>query len=113
MWRTTKPKTFMNRRFPDPPVAGSEQLVPIRTWREMFDEAAITGVEFDEFWNDSVMEGAAYFFRWLGEPRATVLVVWDDSGPEHIECRKAGDEELSEKESEPVIAEVRRLFQAI
>lgn len=47
----------------------------------MFREAAITGVEFDLFWYDSVEEGVAYLFSWLGEPRSTVLVVWNDERP--------------------------------
>jgi hypothetical protein len=48
--------------FPPSPVAGSELLVPITSWPEMFCETAITGVEFDLFWYDSVEEGVAYFF---------------------------------------------------
>ena len=41
--------------------------------------------------NDSVEDCNAYFFRWLGDPRSTVLVVWDKKKPTHIECRKSGD----------------------
>ena len=96
--------------FPPPPVEASDLLVPITTWPEMFRETEFTGVEFDEFWYDSVEDGTAYFFRWLGEPRSTVLVVWDDEKPTHIECRKCGDLLASVDEAERIIAEVTQLF---
>ena len=96
--------------FPPPPVEGSEFLVPITTWSEMILETKCTGVIFDEFWYDSVEDGVAYFFRWLGAFRSTVLVVWDDERPTHIECRKSGDLLASTEESERIIAEVIQLF---
>lgn len=76
----------------------------------MYRETEITGVEFDLFWYDSVEAGAAYFFRWIGEPRFTVLVVWNDEGPAHIECRKIGDLLASATESLPIIETVTQLF---
>ena len=100
----------MEGAFPPPPVKGSERLVPITTWAEMFRETQITGVEFDEFWCDRVEAGVAYFFHWLGEPQFTVLVVFDDQGPSLIECRKFCDVLACENESEPIIAEVMQLF---
>jgi hypothetical protein len=96
--------------FPPPPVKASEFLLPITTWSEMFRETQFTGVEFDEFWYDSVEDGRAYFFRWLGESRSTVLVVWDAERPTHIECRKSGDLLASADEAERIIAEVTLLF---
>jgi hypothetical protein len=51
--------------FPPPPVEGSELLVPITSWTEMFFETEITNVEFDEFWDNRVEEGVAYFFCWM------------------------------------------------
>jgi len=72
--------------FPPPPVKGSKLLAPITTWPDIFREAKVTGIIFDDFWYDSIEERAAYFFRWLGEPRSTVLVVWNDEMPNHIEC---------------------------
>jgi len=102
----TRPET----PFPPPPVAAIDQLAPITSWSEMFRETGITKVEFDLFWYDSVKEGVAYFFRWSGEPRATVLVVWNDAGPTHIECRKTGDVLLSPAESEPIVAAITQLF---
>ena len=98
--------------FPAPPIAGSTLLVPIPSWAEMYRETQITRVEFDLFWYDSVNDGVAYFFRWLGEPRCTVLVVWNDLGPTHIECRKIGDELTSELEATLIVAEVKRLFES-
>ena len=98
--------------FPTPPVFGSELLVPITSWHEMHRETEVTKVEFDLFWYDSVNNGAAYFFRWLGEPRSTVLVVWNDDGPTHIECRKVGDLLASDAESAPIIAEVTQMFRS-
>jgi hypothetical protein len=96
--------------FPPPPVEGSELLVPITTWAEMFRETEVTGVEFEEFWDKQVNDGVAYFFSWLGEPRSTVLVVWDDERPTHIECRKGGDLLFSAAESDQIVAEVTYLF---
>jgi hypothetical protein len=96
--------------FPPPPVKASELLVPITTWPEIFREAEVTGIIFDEFWYNSVEDGVAYFFRWLGEPRSTVLVVWNDKMPTHIECRKRGALPTAADESERIIAEVTLLF---
>lgn len=98
--------------FPPAPVAATELLIPITSWPEMHREAAVTGVEFDLFWYDSVEEGVAYFFSWMGEPRSTVLVVWNDEGPTHIECRKVGDLQASSTESQPIIAAVTHLFRS-
>jgi hypothetical protein len=102
--------TKLEGAFPPPPVEASNLLVPITTWSEMFRETELTGVEFDKFWYDSVEDGRAYFFRWLGEPRSTVLAVWNDERPTHIECRKNGDLLASADESERIIAEVTQLF---
>jgi hypothetical protein len=96
--------------FPPAPVAASEFLVPITSWPEMFRETEATGVEFDLFWYDSVEDGVAYFFSWLAEPRATVLVVWDVDGPTHIECRKEKDLSATEAESLPIIAAITHMF---
>lgn len=96
--------------FPPPPIAGSELLVPITSWPEMFRETEITGVEFDLFWYDSVEKGAAYFFSWLGEPRSTVLVVWNHEGPTHIECRMGNDLLATSTVCLPIIAEITQLF---
>jgi hypothetical protein len=78
----------------------------------MHRETQMTKVEFDLFWYDSVLDGVAYFFRWLGEPRATVLVVWNDAMSMHIECRKSPDVLLSEEESNAIIVEVTHAFRA-
>jgi hypothetical protein len=76
----------------------------------MFHEKQVTGVEFDEFWYESVEEGVAYFFSWLGNPRSTVLVVWNDKEPTYIECRKVGDQLASEIEAASIHAEITQLF---
>jgi hypothetical protein len=96
--------------FPPPPVAASGLLVPITSWPELVREAAITGVKFDLFWYDRVEEEVAYFFSWLGEPRCTVLVVWNDEWPAHIEGRKANDLLATPTEHLPIIAEVTQMF---
>jgi hypothetical protein len=100
----------LDGRFTRPPVKTSEVLVPIAPWPAIFQEAKVTGIIFYEFWHDSVEDGVAYFFRWLGEPRSTVLVIWEVDGPTHIEARKSGDLPLSAGELEPIIAEVTMLF---
>jgi hypothetical protein len=100
------------RCFSAAPVQGTDHLVPITTWAEMFGETQVTGVVFDEFWYESVEEGVAYFFSWLGNPRSTVLVVWNEEEPTHIECRKVGDELASDTEAAPIHAEVIQLFRS-
>lgn len=67
-------------------------------------------MEFDAFWYECVMLGAAYFFRWLDSPRSTVLVIWRDRELQHVEVRKAGDLEAAESERALVLSEVCRLF---
>ncbi|MDZ4157720.1 MAG: hypothetical protein U1E09_14290 [Methylococcales bacterium] len=101
-----------NGTFPPAPVEGSAHIAPIRSWAEMFQETQITGVEFEEFWYESVEEGVAYFFSWLGNPRCTVLVVWDEKEPTCIECRKVGDQLVTEIEGAPIHAEVTQLFRS-
>lgn len=96
--------------FPPPPIEASDFLLPITSWEDMFIEMRITGVDFDAFWDESIEEGVAYFFRWVGSPRATVLVVWDDEQPTHIECRTCGDRQISDDEAQPIIDDVVRLF---
>lgn len=98
--------------FPPAPIAASEVLAPINSWVEMFRETEITRVVFDLFWLESVEAGCAYFFSWMAEPRSTVLVVWNDEGPTHIECRKVGDLLASEAESLPIISAVTQSFRS-
>jgi len=43
--------------FPPPPIPGDESLIPITSWESMYAETQITGVEFEQFWFDSVEEG--------------------------------------------------------
>ena len=100
----------MDKDFREPPIPGSKLLNPITSWPDIHRETKEMDVEFDLFWNDSIAEGVAYFFRWLGKPRLTVLVVWNDTGPTHIESRKKGDVMLSAAEAAPIVAEVTRLF---
>lgn len=98
--------------FPTPPVTGTARLVPITSWRQMHCEMELTGVEFDEFWHESVNEGVAYFFKWLGEPRGTVLTVF--SRAERvltvIEAHKLGDIPMSPDALMPILSEVTQLF---
>jgi hypothetical protein len=96
--------------FPSPPIAATRLLVPICSWAEMFEETRITAVTFDLFWFESVMDRVAYFFRWLGEPRSTIFVVWNYRELTHIECRKLGDVHASETESMPMVAEMKFAF---
>lgn len=99
--------------FPSPPIETTAQLVPIRSWSEMHREVTDMAVEFDLFWYESVTEGIAYFFRCLSDPRCTVLVVWDNTGPTHVECRKRGDILASEDEFAPIRAEVVAAFRTV
>ena len=92
--------------FPPPPIAGDELLITITSWEALHVETRVTGIEFEQYWFDSVEDQVAYFFKWLGEPRSTVLVIWTVDGPTHIECRTFGDRELDRQESNAVIAAV-------
>jgi hypothetical protein len=102
--RLTASKSSGN--FPPPPIPGDDLLIPITSWEAIYAETQVTGVEFEQFWFDSVEDGVAYFFSWLGEPRATVLIVWTDEGPTHIESRTFGDQEVSSDESRAIVASV-------
>ena len=102
--------SMLHGSFPPPPVKGSDLLVPITTRVEMFIEALFTSVECGEFWVNRVDAGVAYFFIWLGEPRATVLVIWNKKILTHVECRKAGNLPVTGKEFKIVYAEVIKLF---
>jgi hypothetical protein len=102
--------TRTDSTFPPPPIKGSRQLVPIASWHDMFREKQITGVEFDAYWYEGVEAGVVYFFSWLGSPRSTVLVVWDGQRPTHIECRTLGAAPVSDREAEPILAEITQLF---
>ena len=97
--------------FPDSPVPASDLLVPITCWSGMICESRITGIEFDQFWYESVKDGVAYFFRWLGVPRSTVLVITYDDLLYHLECRTLGDQLVHRQEAEPIIAEIVKQFQ--
>jgi hypothetical protein len=105
--------TNLGNEFPPPPIPASGLLVPIESWPEMVQEQKVTGVEFELFWYQCVADGVAYFFRWLGEPRSTVLVVWNSAGPTHIECRTAGDCLVSTDQAKPISTGVIRLFQDV
>ena len=97
-------------RFPKSPVLASDLLVPITCWSGIYRESKITGIEFDQFWYESVEEGVAYFFSWHGSPRCTVLVIWDEESFAHIECRTLGDLLVSEQEAAPIVATVAKQF---
>lgn len=58
--------TKMEGTFPPPPVKASELLVPITTWSEMFRETEFTGIDFNEFWYDSVEDGMGLFLPLAG-----------------------------------------------
>jgi len=73
-------------------------------------EGRSTKVDYDVFWDESVHEGAAYFFRWLGEPRATVLAIWAGEDLVHVEVRKCGDVLPSAAQAEPIAAHIVRAF---
>lgn len=106
-------------KFPPSPVVATSRLTPITTWVQTHEETKATNVEFDALWYDHVNCGVASFFRWTGDVRATVLVVWDDNEPILIECRKRPDELMGEVESasavEAVMAAIRHagLFRSV
>ena len=96
--------------WPRPPVASTGILVPITSWGAMLEEVAVTGVEFDGFWLDCVESRIACLFRWLGEPRATVLATWEDRMLTDVECRGIGDRQLSPAESATIASAVHAQF---
>lgn len=107
------PDTRSRDRFIVPPVAPSPLLTPIRTWLEMYRESLETGVVFDAFWYESVVDGTACFFRWTGEPRATVVAIYSSDGVLRVECRKRGGAEPTPAEMVPMRLEVTRVFAEI
>lgn len=103
----------IDTEFPPSPVAGTAFLRPLRSWREVYEENKVTETEFDAFWYQSVIDGIAYFYSWLGEPRATVLVVRDNAGGLFVECRTVGDRHLSSDESAPIVEHVTKAYSTI
>ena len=97
--------------FPPCPIKGTERLAPLASWLQINHELKTTGVEYEQFWDEAVHEGVAYFFQWVGHPRATVLAIWQQRRLTHVEARKAKDEPLSQAEAEPIIAEVVHAFE--
>src|ERR1043166_6760388 len=99
--------------FPPSPVPGSGLLVPIISWPRLFDEILVTGVELDAFWCQSILDRVAYFFQWVGEPRCTVLAVWNGSELTHVECRACGDRLLSGSEALDIERQMVRAFRDV
>lgn len=99
------------RSFPLPPIIGNTQLVPIRSWYEMYLETLVTGVEFDNFWFESVADEVAYFFRWPGNPRSTILTIWSGEKLVFIECRTLSDVLVEGEALEPIQSMVIKAFQ--
>lgn len=60
-----------NVAFPSPPFLGTDRLVPIRTSQELMAEGRRMQHCVGGFASD-VLGGTAYFYRWLGEERATI-----------------------------------------
>lgn len=96
--------------WPPSPIPATPTLLPITSWAEMYQETLATGVMFESCWLDSVEAGVAYFFRWVGTPRATVLAVWNEDSLSFVECRGTRDRLLTATESQQVMAEIHRLF---
>lgn len=99
-----------DREFPPSPVPPSPVLRPLDAWICVYEECRAMGVAFDAFWYEAVAEGVCYFYRWLGHPRASVLVVFDEKLVKHIECRRKDGAELSADESAPIVAHVAQAF---
>jgi hypothetical protein len=76
----------------------------------MWEETRTTNVEFTAFWLDHVESGVAYFFCWLGPPRATVLAIWSDDNLQMVECRGTGDREIPAADSRDITVEIHQLF---
>lgn len=72
-------KIFEDVRFPEPPIPGDNCLVPIRSGKELRKE----GVEMSNCvagYASEVAAGISYFYRWLGQKRATVQLKKDQNG---------------------------------
>ena len=104
-----KPDSEFDDSFSVLPLEASNLLQPIRSWSDMHREMLVTGVEFDLFWYENARDGMTHFFSWLGEPRATVLAVFNDERLPYIECRKSHDVQLAPEESMPIVREVLRV----
>ena len=96
--------------FPAPPVPPTGRLVPIESWYQMVQETQATGVVFDAFWLDSVLDGVANFFEWRGPVRATVLAIWEPGWLRFVESRTMGDHRLDDVNSAAIECEVGHLF---
>ena len=98
--------------FPESPIAATDLLIPITSWDGMVCESRITGAELDSFWHERVVDGVCYLYRWLGKPRATVWVIYDDDALRFIECRTLRGRLVPRAEAEPIICEVVKRYRA-
>jgi hypothetical protein len=95
--------------FPSPPFAQTELLSPICAWSDMVDEMLATGIDFDEHWYSCVMDQVAYFYRWNGSMRATVLVVFNTEAIVYIEARRFDDQLVPEGERLLIVDEISEI----
>lgn len=102
--------TIRKRPFPASPVSATSLLTPLGSPPAIRDDSLATGIPFDSFWIESILEGVAYFYAWHGHPLATVLVVFADESINWIEVRGEGDTELSQEQSKPIISYVLARF---
>jgi hypothetical protein len=85
-------RIFLDSDFPDSPIPGNRLLTPIRNGEEL----RIEGEEMSHCvagYAEEVAEGFSFFYRWLGQDRATVQLVKNEAGhwgiEEHLGKRNA------------------------
>ena len=102
--------TPFNTIFPAWALDRTDDLVSIASWRDLHAETEVTGVEIDQFWCESIDDGVAYFFKWLGEPRATVLAVAGEQSLTFVECRQSWDKPVGQLAATEVVSTVVKAF---
>ncbi len=95
--------------FPPQPFAQTGLLIPICSWSDMAQEMLVTGIEFDEHWYSCVMEEVAYFYKWHGKVRATVLVVFNTDAIVYVEARQFDDQLVPEIEHLLIVNEISEI----
>lgn len=85
--------------FPTPPIPGNEILQPILTPQALLKESQeMKNCVLDYY--ESIKSGQNYFYKWLGDERATVQLSLDDKGAgwklvQHLGCKNHDLDQLT------------------
>jgi len=93
---------LMLHPFPPSPLPTHSLMQPLSSAFAIAEDAEEMSFTFESWWVERVYEGVAYFFRWTGNTRATVLLVIDRDRVTHVECQGCGGTKIEGSEFQPI-----------